>query len=100
MSSVEAVVATRTRIVTLEFVLRTLGEYDEKYSTLMTAFKKAQVQVQERPVPDRIVSTKSFLERSEKRVETARQAVGRVSSILQGGAGGSSDVLVVLVGST
>ena len=100
MSPDEALVAARTRVVTHEFVLRTLGQDDEAYSTLMTAFKKAQVQAQERPVPDRIVSTKSFLERSEKRVEAARQAVGRVSSILQGGAGGSSDALVVLVGST
>ena len=39
--------------------------------TMLAAFKKAQSQAQERPVSERIASTKSFISRSQKRVEQA-----------------------------
>ena len=52
------------------------------YSVLLAALRKPQSQAQERPIPDRVASTKAFLERSEKRVEAARQAVGRTKEEL------------------
>ena len=58
------------------------AEDDETHPILMAALEKAQSQAQERPIPDRIAATKSFLERSEKRVEGARQAVGRAKEEL------------------
>ena len=51
----------------------------------MAALKKVQSQAQERPIPDRIAATRSFLERSEKRVEGARRAVGRAKEELAKG---------------
>ena len=71
LSPDEAVAAARRRVVKLEAVLETLGEEDETYLTILAALKKAQSQAQERPVSDRIVATKSFLLRAQKRVEHA-----------------------------
>ena len=78
----EALAAARARVARLESALRTVGEDDETFATLMAALKKAQSQAQERPIPDRIAATRSFLERSEERVEGARRAVGRAKEEL------------------
>ena len=83
----EALAAARARVAKLESALRTVGEDDETFPTLMAALKKAQSQAQERPIPDRIAPTRSFLERSEKRVEDARRAVGRAKEELAKGRG-------------
>ena len=78
----EALAAARARVAKLESALRTVGEDDETFPILMAALKKAQSQAQERPIPDRIAAKRSFLERSEKRVEGARQAVGKAKEEL------------------
>ena len=82
MSPDEALAAARARVAKLESALRTVGEDDETFPILMAALKKAQSQAQERPIPDRIAAKRSFLERSEKRVEGARQAVGKAKEEL------------------
>ena len=53
-----------------------------KKKTLLAALKKAQSQVQERLVSERIASTKSFLLRSQKRVEQARQVAVKAREAL------------------
>ena len=78
----EALAAARARVAKFESALRTVGEDGETFSTLMAALKKAQSQAQERPIPDRVAATRSFLERSEKRVEGTRRAVGRAKEEL------------------
>ena len=65
------------RVAKLESALKTVGEDDVTFPILMATLKKAQSQAQERPIPDRIAATRSFLERSEKRVESARLAVDK-----------------------
>ena len=67
----------------LEAVLETLGEEDETHPTILAALKKAQSQAQERPVSDRIVATKSFLLRAQKRVEHAAQVAVKAREALE-----------------
>ena len=78
----EVLAAARARVGKLESVLKTLGEDDETHPILMAALRKAQSQAQERPIHDRVAYTKAFLDRSEKRVEAARLAVGRTKEEL------------------
>ena len=78
----QATSAARQRVVKLEAILATLGEEDEIYPTLLAALKKAQSKSQERSVSDRISSTKSFLLRSQKRVEQARQVAVKAREAL------------------
>ena len=68
-----ALAAARQRVVKLQAVLTTLGEEDETYPTLLAALKKAQAQAQERPVSERIGSTKSYTSRAQNRVEQASE---------------------------
>ena len=65
----------------LEAILETLGEEDETYPTILAALKKSQAQ--ERPVSDRIVATKSFLLRAQKRVEHAAQVAVKAREALE-----------------
>ena len=51
--------------------------------TILAALKKAQSRAQERPVSDRIVATKSFLLRAQKRVEHAAQVAVKAREALE-----------------
>ena len=58
------------------------GEDDEMFPFIQDALRKARIQAQERPVTERIKSTKLFLERKQKRVEEARQATAKAREVL------------------
>ena len=48
-------------------ILATLGEDDDMFTAMMDVLRKAQAKAQERPVSERIQSTKLFVERKQKR---------------------------------
>ena len=73
----QVVEAARSRVTKLKQVLATLGEKDDMYFAVQEALSKAEYQAREQPVRERIRSTKSFVERKQKRVEQAKEATKR-----------------------
>ena len=71
----EVVSNAPTRVAKLEAAMAALGESDPTYSTLQEALKKAKAQVHVRPVDERIVSAKTFIERAKKRIGCCRDDV-------------------------
>ena len=64
--------AARQRVGKLEAILSTLEDDDETAAVIQVALTKARAQAQERPFPERVESTRKFVERQQKRVEQAR----------------------------
>ena len=82
MSPDQVVEAARYRVAKLKQVLATLGEEDDMYAAVQEALLKAEYQAREQPVCERIRSTKSFVERKQKRVEQAQEATERAREAL------------------
>ena len=78
----QAVEAARARVVKLQGILATLGEDDDMFTTMMETLRKAEAKAQERPISERIQSTKLFVERKEKRAEQAKETVARAREAL------------------
>ena len=78
----QVVEAARSRVAKLKQVLATLGEEDDMYPAVQEALWKAEYQAREQPVSERIRSTKSFVERKQKRVEQAKEATERAREAL------------------
>ena len=56
--------------------MATVGEADPTFSHLQEALKKAKAQCQVRPVEDRVVATKDFIERAKKRPSRSQSSAG------------------------
>ena len=82
LSPDQSMEAARARVVKLQGVLTTLGEDDEKYTTILEALRMAQSRAQERPVSERIQSTQLFVERKRKRLERAKEIVAQARDTL------------------
>ena len=82
LSPDQAMEAARARVVKLQGVLTILGEDDEMYPTIMEALRQAESRARERPVSERIQSTKWFVERKQKRVERAKETVAQAREAL------------------
>ena len=81
LSPDQAMEAAHARVVKLRGVLATLGEDDDMFPA-MIVLKKAEAKAQEWPVSERIRSTKSFVERKQKRVDKAKETVVRAKEAL------------------
>ena len=82
MSPDQVVEAARSRVAKLKQVLATLGEEDDMHPAVQEALSKAEHQARDQPVRERIRSTKSFVERKQKRVEQAKEATVRAREAL------------------
>ena len=77
-----AQVAARQRVGKLEAILSTLEDDDETAAVTQVALTKARAQAQERPFPERVESTRKFVERQQKRVEQARVSAAKAKEAL------------------
>ena len=77
----EVISNAHARVTKLEAPMAAVGETDPTFGALQEALKKAQSQVQARPVADPIASTKVFIERAKKRVTVCREEVSRAQEL-------------------
>ena len=68
--------------ISFSFPLAALGESDPTYPALLEALKKVKSQTQVRPVDERTASTRTFLERAQKRIGPCREEVARAQEVL------------------